>query len=423
MFRSETIELGDGTCMNVDGDVSIVHDGQTFHLVFTELKNGAGTALNQAELYYMKLIASSQYARVWQKSCCPMFLIVVIGNTIGVWGSVFADRFMFEPLCLIQLGPSPSPTTTSNLLSAISPRQPASTSDLTPPPAFNTEHSNVLPPQLSDPDAPVLEDQWGTGIREIAKLLRCLDHAVDGLKHLYRGLQLPAEPSIPRSLSRRPGPSSRLGPSSRPNSTTLSSPPQARFPFWRSFTSQDGFEYDLLYLACLTDDISKPVFKAEMTARTGGSSVDVVVKFAFSYGEEGHRLLAARGDAPKLHYCKYESNVGMWVIVMEFLVSLSPSVGSRLTPAQSRSLKAALDALHQKDLVFGDLREPNIIITQDKLKLLDLDWCAKKGVGRYPATINLSGEIQWHPEVYSGQVVKPEHDIYRWELMKAVSLD
>ena len=119
-----------------------------------------------------------------------------------------------------------------------------------------------------------------------------------------------------------------------------------------------------------------------MTARTGGSSVDVVVKFAFSYGEEGHRLLAARGDAPKVYYCKYESDVGMWVIVMEFLVGFSPSVGARLTPADSRSLKAALDALHEKDLVFGDLREPNIIITRDKLKLLDLDWCAKEGVGR-----------------------------------------
>lgn len=409
MFRSVVIPLDDGASMTVDGGISVPHDGQIFRLVFTEVKNGAGTALNQVELYYMKLVSSARYWRVWQVSCCPMILIVVIGDTISVWGAVFADRFMFEPLCSIQLGPSPNIRTISELPSDwLSTRRPAASTDSNPP------AQQSPPPQQSHPAGPVLEDRWDAGVRDLAKLLRCLDHAVVDLMRYYTGLQLPAQSSNPQTSSR--GQKSFSTPSST-TSQPSTSPAQARFPFWTSFTSDDGFKYDLVYLARLTDDISKPVFRARMTASSGGNPVDVVVKFAFSYGEKGHKLLADRDSAPTLLYCKYERDIGMWAIVMELLAGGSLEAGSYLTDGQRKSLQAALDALHEEKLVFGDLREPNIIASGDRVKLIDFDWCGEEGVVRYPATTNTTGEIKWHSQVCGGQLIFRSHDTFRLEVM------
>jgi len=44
-------------------------------------------------------------------------------------------------------------------------------------------------------------------------------------------------------------------------------------------------------------------------------------------------------------------------------------------------VKEVVTVLHENDLVFGDLRPPNIMESEEQVLLVDFDWCAKDGVG------------------------------------------
>ncbi len=46
--------------------------------------------------------------------------------------------------------------------------------------------------------------------------------------------------------------------------------------------------------------------------------------------------------------------------------------------------------------VFGDLREPNVLLRKDKLYILDFDWCGKINEVRYPLDICDDDEMDWH---------------------------
>src|SRR3954469_2561710 len=49
----------------------------------------------------------------------------------------------------------------------------------------------------------------------------------------------------------------------------------------------------------------------------------------------------------------------------------------------------AVNLLHERDLVFGDLRSPNILINkQQRAMLVDFDWCEQHTIDRYPWGIN-----------------------------------
>ncbi|KAF5345843.1 hypothetical protein D9757_004733 [Collybiopsis confluens] len=100
-----------------------------------------------------------------------------------------------------------------------------------------------------------------------------------------------------------------------------------------------------------------------------------VVKFAYHYGAAGHRLLAKAGFAPRLYHCAFDETIGMWVVVMDY-VSGRVCHG-KLIEGQRLSIKTAIGLLHAEDLVFGDLREPNVIITEPKnsVCLVDFEWC------------------------------------------------
>ena len=63
--------------------------------------------------------------------------------------------------------------------------------------------------------------------------------------------------------------------------------------------------------------------------------------------------------------------------------------------------------------MFGDLRWPNILVTstngQDRIQLVDFDWCGKVDVAKYPADINLV-DIEWPKGVVPGGLMRFEHD-------------
>lgn len=58
--------------------------------------------------------------------------------------------------------------------------------------------------------------------------------------------------------------------------------------------------------------------------------------------------------------------------------------------------------------MFGDLREPKILIGKDGMRLVDFDWSGKKGEVQYP--VDVSRKIKW-PEDFKGEgMIEVEHD-------------
>jgi len=96
---------------------------------------------------------------------------------------------------------------------------------------------------------------------------------------------------------------------------------------------------------------------------------------------------------------------------MEYLESTE--VGDNIpegknTAENIESLRKAVRALHENKLVFGDLRGPNILLTEGGLKLVDFDWCGEEGVVYYPA--NISMDIGWPKGVGGGEKIRSAHD-------------
>ncbi|KAJ3795640.1 hypothetical protein GGU11DRAFT_214412 [Lentinula aff. detonsa] len=371
----------------------------SLYTILGELKNGGGDGgcdpSDQAQCVYIKLVSSKQYEPVRAASCCPALLLGLSGHVLAVWGAVFADRFFFERLALIYIGPQPPSTLPS--------------------------------PTMGRSDIEV-------GVREVAKLFCTLEHCVQDIKYHYRSLDLLAHSSpvsstthstlIPKPFTPRTSRKLDILPS------TISTPlDPSRFVYWKSFTSQ-GNQYDLVYRRRLTEYMTKPVFVASLTLSSDLNFpvTEVVVKFALRYNEAGHRLLADAKLAPRIHYCSFENSIGLWVIVMDYIQG---NICSRkLTKPQKDSLSNAISILHKNNLVFGDLREPNVIITEaeSKVCLVDFEWCGpcidiKEGDRLvqprvcYPSDISMVPGMDWALGVGRDQVIMKEHDLYRLEKM------
>lgn len=292
---------------------------------------------------------------------------------------MFADRFFFERLALLYVGPQPPTSYSSNRPSG---------SDM----AF--------------------------GILQTAKLIRSLDNCLGDLIAHYNDLKLPSPYTVGAdSLDRHLE-------SSRTNDQI-----PTHFIHWTTFISE-GKEHHLVYGQRLGHYMNSTVFRARMSSKSGNKEehCDVVVKFTHRYGKAGHRLLAEAGLAPTLYYCEFEETVGMWVVVMSYVEG---DVSSGLTKGQSQALARAVELLHANDLVFGDLRRPNVIATKpDSISLIDFEWCGpcddvREGENviwhrmRYPTDISMGGRIDWAPGVGPDQVITKEHDKYQLEKLSA----
>lgn len=94
----------------------------------------------------------------------------------------------------------------------------------------------------------------------------------------------------------------------------------------------------------------------------------IVVKFVEHHGETAHRLLADAGLAPKLFYYGsphidegQPSYHPLLMVVMEYVEGKTLAIAKpQMTPKMEESvqleLQRALDILHRKGMVFGDLR-------------------------------------------------------------------
>ena len=150
---------------------------------------------------------------------------------------------------------------------------------------------------------------------------------------------------------------------------------------------------------------------------------NVFVKFAVEYNEDAHRLLAEQDPplAPALYFCARVIG-DMYMVVMEYIpesrgrpIGTFPSsfpLPQNLPELVKRDVSKALSLLHEQDLVFGDLREPNILYSSDsdggRVLLVDFDAVGRDGVARYPGL--LSPTARSDTGAKPRMVMKQEHD-------------
>jgi len=321
-------------------------------LLLFELKNEIGTgdvdATHQVGLLYRKhwsqmkvhhlspsrgacLLTSSHQDRSCA-SCCPTFLLVLMGSWLCVLGAVFTDKPIIQPLTpLLWLG-----------------------------------HVHAHGPQY----------------REVTRLFAVLSASISELEEFYSNLDF--------NVASR-----------------------ARFfPYITSFTDRHtGHNISFVYEAYA--DLDPKTSKAVFIASTQDGQ-KIIVKFTEAYNEEAHSILAARGLAPPLLSCDRSTFSDFTMVVMGYVADGKQLFHRypQVTPHKVlEEILGALQSLHERGLVFGDLRSPNVLITdQHHVQLVDFDWCGKVWEGKYPADISLVG-IEWPNGVVPGGFLRPEHDL------------
>lgn len=170
-------------------------------------------------------------------------------------------------------------------------------------------------------------------------------------------------------------------------------------------------------------DFGRSIFRATYG---DGEPEEVIVKFCERYNSRGHRLVAAANYAPKLFFCEQILG-GLIMVVMKYIEGLDSHYrflhDTTLPPNILDDVKNAVKVLHDADLVFGDLRRPNIMIHQtddgDRAMLVDFDWVGLAGKAEYPASLNDNGSITWPAGVTPSAIMEKDHDI---EMISNLSL-
>ncbi|CAE6428928.1 unnamed protein product [Rhizoctonia solani] len=302
------------------------------YCLIVEMKNEIGTGGSDPSIQ-----AAQSYSRVWQTSrlldrcCCPTILIAIAGPWMCILGAVFLDRPVIQPL-------------TDYLWVGINPSKPQE-------------------------------------IHYVARVFHCILEARRELETYYDDLtskdinNFPAQPFI--------------------------------FPHPTHFIDGNGQQVKFTYVMPLdipSPDVVSQLKRSESqitpnkpiyVAKLRNSGLPIVVKFVESYNSDAHRLLAREGLAPALLYdgtahANDQLGPNHHMIVMEHVngVDLGHYVGPILPPCVSANIEHALSLLHDADIVFGDLRPPNIMLVKDGdgtitgAKLIDFDWCGKHRVGR-----------------------------------------
>ncbi|TFY55631.1 hypothetical protein EVG20_g9248 [Dentipellis fragilis] len=131
-----------------------------------------------------------------------------------------------------------------------------------------------------------------------------------------------------------------------------------------------------LYIA----HMPRPTMAAGVQADNTPNTIEVLVKFTPRYNPHAHQLLAEVGLAPTLHACR--KYVKSW---------------KDMPQAVFADVEKAVKILHENHIVFGNLQPCNILCLPSPAglrspertggMLVDFDWAAVDGQGRYPATL------------------------------------
>jgi hypothetical protein len=181
---------------------------------------------------------------------------------------------------------------------------------------------------------------------------------------------------------------------------------QRFFPFVRQFVAEGRvvkFSYKAYLVQKCPESHAKPIFLA---AIEDGREPNrrVVVKFVQTYNATAHRLLAAAGRAPELLYCSTEDCEseylrGLIMVMMGYLDGKTAQKrykGKGLPPGAFEQVEKAVLTLHGEDIVFGDLRLPNIVVTDEgKVSSMTEFWVGIEGEGNWAqeALFSRQGQI------------------------------
>ncbi|KAF8327235.1 uncharacterized protein EI90DRAFT_2975252 [Cantharellus anzutake] len=114
----------------------------------------------------------------------------------------------------------------------------------------------------------------------------------------------------------------------------------------------------------------------------------IIVKFARRYSIALHALCAKEGHAPEI--LGYEPLPGGWfAIAMDYITpTVHPGDSDNLADHCQKwvnELRKLMQSFHSAGFVHGDLREPNILCSGDRVMLIDFDWGGKVGEVYYPS--------------------------------------
>ncbi|KAF4565403.1 hypothetical protein EYR36_001974 [Pleurotus pulmonarius] len=227
-------------------------------------------------------------------------------------------------------------------------------------------------------------------VEEVSKIFGIFRDALNDLKAYYSSLTLSHMPSPARLY---PSPMYKTHPPG-----PIQFIERLRFPGW-----DDESYHCSLFKAKLGDE-------------------PVIVKFCETYGEEAHTIVAAAGLAPRLRFVGALCGGGK-MVVMDDANGEPASVALQslkvLPSTVIKDLESALDILHANDLVYGDLRLPNIIVRQEgsqwRASLIDFDWSGAAGAVCYPP--NLNTPAFWGIGAGPCLPILKEHDLGMLELL------
>jgi hypothetical protein len=230
-------------------------------------------------------------------------------------------------------------------------------------------------------------------VRYVAKVFHALASGLDTLRRFYDTLAPSTSPVLDRNV---------------------------KFPYTVSYTDNGNETVEFSYI-CRVQPNAK--WRALFEAKTQDEK-RLVVKFTRKYNPDAHRLLATRGLAPQLHYVGPHAG-GLTMVVMDYIHRTTYDA-DHLSEDVLKDIEEAVDLLHSEDLVFGDLRLPNIVVVDREdspsnerwAMLVDFDWCSLDGEGTYPATLNDNDDMQWHEEVKRGGVMRKSHDLHLLERLR-----
>lgn len=154
----------------------------------------------------------------------------------------------------------------------------------------------------------------------------------------------------------------------------------------------------------------------------------VVVKFSAKYNLDAHRAMAEVGLAPKLYF-HAQLRGGVHMVVMESIdgSGVRKVFGYKEIPnIVTKQIEAALNVLHDKNLVHGDVCSSNILTTKAydatspkstavkdidtpwRIYLIDFDWAGEADKDRYHLLLESSGPR--NSDMRPGALLKTMHD-------------
>lgn len=175
--------------------------------------------------------------------------------------------------------------------------------------------------------------------------------------------------------------------------------------------------------------VNAAMYIATLETEVEGKVVEkkAIVKFTGRYNAEAHYLLAEARLAPKLYHCSRVVG-SLFMVVMEHVNGMSVwqlQKDKQPIPAIVGSqVEEAVRIIHNAGIVFGDLREPNILYvppgdsSEERVVLVDFDWPGEDGKSRYPATLNTDN--LWAEEVRAYAIMRKEHDMWQVERLQTL---